>query len=128
MLETLQAADFDQVFAIYNDHPDDDPGVAGSAAGNFFAVPGLDLRTDDADGFAGEILFPTEGAVFAGQLNEGLQDARFGCPRDLNGDGDTLDQLPSGQYGLLPVIIQIEWRGPNGASTFTLRTLLGNYF
>jgi hypothetical protein len=127
IIETLQAEDFDDVFALYNSDDADDP-VFGAAPGNFFPVAGLDLRAGDVDGFVGEILFPTDGAALPGLLNEGLQDSRFGCPRDLNGDGDTLDQLPSGQYGLLPVVIRIEWDGTTGASSMQLRTLLGNYF
>jgi len=127
IIERLQAEDFDVVFALYNDDDADDP-VFGAAPGSSFPVAGLDPRTADADGFVGEILFPTDGSAFSGLLNEGLKDPRFGCPRDLNGDGDTLDQLGSGQYGLLPVIIRIEWQGTAGSSTLQLRTLLGNYF
>jgi hypothetical protein len=127
IIETLQAEDFDLVFALYNDDDADDP-VFGASPGHLFPVAGLRPRTDDADGFVGEILFPTDGAAFSGLLNEALQDSRFGCPRDLNGDGDTLDQLPSGQYGLLPVVIRIEWTGTTGVSSLQLRTLLGNYF
>ena len=127
IIERLQAEDFAQVFALYNADDTDDP-VFGAAPGDLFPVAGLTPRADDADGFVGQILFPTDGAAFPGLLNEGLEDFRFGCPRDLNGDGDTLDQLPSGQYGLLPVVIRIEWQGTSGSSSLQLRTLLGNYF
>lgn len=126
MVETLQATDFEDVFALYNDHDGDDP-VPGAAPGKDFAVAGLDPLRDDPDGFAGEILFPTEGAALPGYLNENLQDKRFGCPRDLNGDGDSLDELAAGEYGLVPVVVRIEWRGAAGPSRVELRILLANY-
>lgn len=126
MVETLQATDFDNVFALYNDDAADDP-VPGAAPGKDFAVAGLDPLPDDPDGFAGEILFPTEGAALPGRLNEKMVDKRFGCPRDLNGDGDSLDELAAGEYGLVPVVVRIEWMGAAGASRVELRILLANY-
>ena len=127
MIETLQAEDFDQVFALYNDFDGDDP-VFGAAPGNDFPVAGLDPLPDDPDGMAGEILFPTDGTLLQGFLNEKLVDARFGCPRDLNGDGDAQDEISAGNYGLLPVVVRIEWMGSSGPSTLELRTLLADYF
>lgn len=127
MIETMQAEDFDQVFALYNDYDADDP-VFGASPGESFPVFGLDPLPDDPDGMVGEILFPTAGAALKGLLNESVKDKRFGCPRDLNGDKDTLDQIPSGDYGLLPVVVRLEWMGSAGPSSLELRTLLANYF
>jgi len=127
MIETLAAEDFDLVFALYNDHDADDP-VFGASPGKDFPVAGLEPLPDDPDGFVGEILFPTAGAAVDGLLNERLKDKRFGCPRDLNGDGDDKDQLPSGDYGLLPVVVRLQWVGSAGPASIELRTLMADYF
>ena len=59
MLEILQGAeDFSQLFALYNEDPNDDPGGIGTAPGSGFTVNGLDPTDDDADGLVGEIRFP----------------------------------------------------------------------
>lgn len=127
MIETLAAEDFEQVFALYNNFDADDP-VFGAAPGGDFPVGGLEPLPDDADGMVGEILFPTAGAALLGLLNENVRDKRFGCPRDLNGDGDANDQIASGDYGLLPVIVRLEWVGSAGPASIELRTLLADYF
>ena len=58
ILETLQGEDFADVYARYNADPADDPGGAGTAPGQNFAVPGLNALAGDADGFVGQITFP----------------------------------------------------------------------
>ncbi len=125
-LETLAAADFDQVFRLYNDDPSDDPGGNGTAPGADFAVRGLDVQTSDADGFVGEILFPVA-AADAGVLREDLEAVRFGTPRDLNSD-DVVDALDhSGDYEILPVAVRIAWRGASGNNVLELKTLLAGF-
>jgi prepilin-type N-terminal cleavage/methylation domain-containing protein len=109
-LEVLRATPFDEIYARYNEDPADDPGGAGSAPGNRFAVPFLSARPDDADGMVGEIEFPTLGA----ELREDVDDRPLGLPRDLDLDGaiDGVDH--AGDYRVLPVRIQVEWRSRSG--------------
>ena len=125
MLETLQAAPFDQVFALYNDAPGDDPGGTGTAPGADIAGAGLSARPGDPDGMAGEILFPTLTGAPA-SLREDVIDPKLGTPRDLDGDGavDALDH--SGDYLILPVVVRFSWRGKAGDSRVEFKTLLGS--
>ena len=59
-LERLEGEDFFQVFALYNDDPDDDPEGVGTAPGRLFQVEGLHPLTTDPDGVVGEVLFPVD--------------------------------------------------------------------
>ena len=124
MIETLQATPFDEVFVTYNLTNLDDPGGLGTAPGVNFDVPGLDARDGDADGLVGEIIFPTTNGL---TVNESVVDRGLGCPRDLNGDGDTDDNLGNGLFSLLPVVVRLEWRGSSGQAKFELRTQLADY-
>ncbi len=123
MIETLEAADFQDVFALYNDDPADDPGGPGTAPGADFAVRGLDADRDDADDLAGEILFPVQG----GELCETLALPQFGLPADLNGDGDPDDANVTDDYRLLPVIVRVEWQNSSGTGRVEFRTLIGDF-
>ena len=124
MLETVQAAPFDEAFALYNDDPEDDPDGVGSAPGAGFAVDGLAPRAGDEDGLAGSVRFPTlDGAP--GVLREDLIMPAVGLPRDLNGDGQIDGADRSGDYELLPVIVRVEWVGSSGDSQLEFKTLIG---
>ena len=105
--ETIYATAPNEVFADFTAAPN-------------FAVPGLNVQTADADGFVGQIIFPTIG----GQLREDSTDASLGMPRDLNGDGaiDALDH--SGDYAILPLTLRMQWRGVFGDQTADLSLLL----
>lgn len=120
MLEEMRAETFSQVFRLYNANPADDPGLPGSAPGASFAVPGLDVRADDADGFVGRILFPTT----AGQLIENVVDDDFGLPRDLNGDGEQDGDDRTDDYIILPVRVRIEWTGLSGERFIEVESLM----
>lgn len=119
-IEALRDQPFDEVFTRFNDTAADDPA---GAQGSHFQVERLTLRTDDGDGFAGRVLFPTP-AGSPGVLRENLPDPRFGTPRDLNGDGnvDALDHALD--YRVLPVVVRVDWRGAGGNSFVELKTLL----
>jgi type II secretory pathway pseudopilin PulG len=82
MIETLRNAPFQQVFALYNADPADDPGGANTAPGPRFAVAGLTVAPGAPGGVAGEILFPSAGPG----LFENVDDPTLGMPRDLNAD------------------------------------------
>jgi hypothetical protein len=126
MLETLQAAEFDEVFRLYNQVAGDDPDGPGTAPGSGFAVPGLEPVDGDPDGLVGEILFPASDAV-PGMLREDLVSAPLGMPRDLDGDGNVDGFDHSTDYRILPVVVRLTWRGTNGVTRAQFRTLLGDY-
>ena len=127
MVETLQAADFTEVYALFNANGADDPDGAGTAPGNGFVVDGLQVLSGDADGLAGEIRFPTadKGGVLV--LREDLVSTVFGTPRDLSGDGVVDDEDHSGDYQLLPVWVRVQWTGKSGPGKYETRTQLANY-
>ncbi len=122
-IEALQAAEFDEAFALYNSDPQDDPDGASTAPGSDFDVRGLEATRDDADGLPGEILFPTQG----GELCETLNLPEFALPADLNGDGDLDDVDVSDDYLLLPVIVRVEWQGGGSDCLLEFRTLIGSF-
>ena len=126
IIEEMEANVFAEVFWRYNALATDDPGGTGTAQGFAFAVPGLRVRDDDADGMAGEIEFPIRPG-FPGNLREDLVNVPLGMPRDLNGD-DVIDSLNhAGNYRILPVLVRVRWRGVSGNCEVVLRTMLGDY-
>jgi hypothetical protein len=119
-LEQMQSETFSQVFARYNATPLDDPGAA---PGEHFDVPGLDPTDADADGRVGRILFPVDPGAPAA-LFEDRFEPDFGLPRDLDADGD-IDALDhAADYDLLPVRVQVQWRGRSGNRTVEVETVL----
>lgn len=125
MAQQLRAEDFGTIFANYNANANDDPGGVGTAPGPNFAVPGLDLQQGDADGFVGRIAFPAPPAgAPADSLREDSTDAAFGMPRNL-GEPAGIDALDHAtDYSLLPVRIQIDFRGASGPQTRRMDLLL----
>lgn len=122
-IEAMKSTAFEDVFATYNDDPNDDPGGVGMAPGAGFAVPGLEAAPGDPDGLVGQILLPVDAAV-PGVLREDLANPIFATPRDLSGDGvvDAADH--SGDYALLPVVVRLAWRTQKGVSRVELKTVL----
>src|ERR1700741_4305872 len=113
-LERMRSLPCGQLFATYNAAPGDDPGGAGTAAGQGFAVPGIEGRPGPAEGLAARIVFPTIGAA----LREDSNDASLGMPRDLDGAGAVDASDHASDYLLLPAHVRIEWRGAAGDSAF----------
>ncbi len=120
VIEKMQATPFASVYATYNANPADDPGGAGTAPGAAFAVPGMTHQDNDADGLVGDIVFPevTVGGVTT--LSESVVDARWGMPRDLDGDGVITARALPGAYMILPVRVRIYWRGVGGNRSIEL--------
>jgi hypothetical protein len=125
VVEELNAADFHDVFALFNTDPADDPGGAGTAPGAGWAVEGLDPLPDDADGLVGEIVFPTDGAGTA--IREDVPNPALGTPRDLNGDGLIDGNDHSADYRILPVIVRVRWLGRSGPGKLEFHTILGDF-
>lgn len=121
--EAQAATDYRDIFARYNDLPDDDPAGAGTAPGASAAVPGLEALAGDPDGQPLSIRFPVV-AASPGVLREDVADKSFGTPRDLSADGAWDAGDHSDDYRLLPVVVRVDWRGPKGAAHVELRTLL----
>lgn len=107
-LERMKAADFRQVFALYDADPSNDPGGPGTAPGATFEVEGLQPST--TGGVVGRIEFP----VSNGGLRETVVDEGLVMPRDLNGDGVVDSADHSGDYILLPVRLHLEWKSSTG--------------
>lgn len=129
VISDLQGADLGQVFGLYNSSQQASAlnGRAIEAGG--FEIEGLTPVAGDPDGLTGRILFPEseDGAGFV-QLREDHPDQRFGTPRDLNGDGVVGDGLDhSGDYRVLPVVIEVDWRGPAGPAHVEFKTVLSRY-
>ena len=121
LLEEMQSEAFSQLFARYNGTPLDDPG--GFAPGEHFDVPGLDPLGADADGRVGQVLFPVDPNLPAA-LFEDRFDPDFGLPRDLDADGDIDGLDHAADYDLLPVRIQVQWRGRSGNRSLEVETVL----
>ena len=123
-LEELRGVPFEEVFAVFNANPGDNPGGLVAERGPGFAVAGLDLVVGDPDGLAGRIEFPVVPVGGLQELREDVVDVGLSMPRDLDGDGaiDLLDHADD--YTLLPVRAIVEWRGVTGVRRIELETML----
>lgn len=123
ILADLQNTTFSQVYARYNaDQSDDVAGEVNVPAG--FAVAGIPVLEDDADGLAGEIVFPDTWVDGELQLREDWASQKFGQSWDLDLDGYIDEEDHKANYQVLPVLIRVEWRGKGGPSKIELRTTL----
>jgi prepilin-type N-terminal cleavage/methylation domain-containing protein len=133
ILEHLRSVSYSEIFRRYNKSTADDVGLTLPLVNHSlwhpsfnvwqFWVSGLDPDplggTPDSNGPSGTITFPGDGIT----LLESTTDADHGLPRDLNGDGDAVDNV-TGDYKLLPVTITVSWTGVMGSRTVTYRHLL----
>ncbi len=123
VLADIEATDFSEVFARYNAYEGDD--LAGDNLPGAFEVEGLRLLDGDADGLAGEIVFPDDVAWDGSlHLREDSQLARLGMPMDLNLDGDVDTEDHADDYQVLPVLVRVEWRGRGGPAKVEFQTVL----
>jgi hypothetical protein len=118
VMEEAHGVPFAELFARYNTTVADNPGGVVSPGRNF-AVFGLEPQAGDADGFVGEVTFPTTVVAGVEQLREDVVDVELGMPRDLNGitvaGDDLLDHALD--YRVLPMRVRVSWRGVNGERT-----------
>jgi hypothetical protein len=131
VFEVMRDQTFEDVFALYNADPLDDPGGVGTAPGNRFDIPELSPVPDSPDGLIGEIVFPVVdvGTPLAPdwQLREDLLDRSLGMPRDLSGDLVIDDLDHQDDYVVLPISVRIAWQGQGGRRETSLQTLLCRY-
>jgi Tfp pilus assembly protein PilV len=85
----------------------------GGAIGNDFDVPGLESPM--ALALPGSLQ-----VVLDETTTDAALGAQLGMPRDLNGDGDRLDNDVSQDATMLPVVIRVQWSGTTGVQDVTL--------
>lgn len=118
VMEEAHGVPFNEIFARYNTSAADNPAGVVSPGRNF-AVFGLEPQAGDADGFVGEVTFPTLVVGGVEQLREDVVDAELGMPRDLNGVFTPGDDLLNHalDYRVLPMRVRVAWRGVSGDRT-----------
>lgn len=120
-LERMQTTEFRRIYATYNETKVDDPDGVGTAVGGLFEVVGLRELVEQGTVTMGKTIFP---ALETGELREDLDRPDLGFPRDLNGDGRIDDQNHSGDYVILPVLVDIRWQGASGERSVRFYTVL----
>jgi hypothetical protein len=126
-IELMRNEEFDEMYARFNRDPLDDPEGPGTAPGQLFAVPGLNLLPGSPGGMGGRIELPVVDVSGMGgpfELREDFVDAEMGMPRDLSGDSVVDSADHSSDYVLLPVRVIVEWQGVTGRRRFQMFTLL----
>ena len=124
VVEALEAAHHHQVFALYNEDPDDDPDGTGTAPGARFVAEGLEALAADA-GKQGRIFFPVD-ANNPDELREDLIDSKLRVPLDLNLDGSVDGSDHAGDYRLLPVLVRVTWLDGRAERELEVATILGD--
>jgi len=123
MLEELQNVPTGDIFATFNSIPGDDPLGPATAPGSMFSIH-MKPAAVQVSGMTGRVVFPE--LLPSGELREDTVDASLGMPRDLNGDGVIDSSDHAKDYLLLPVRIEVEWRGLTGDRSYALHTVLLN--
>lgn len=124
VFERLSGAAFEEVFALYNSDPNDDPDGPGTGPGVNFDVEGLDPLPADPDGSVGRVWLPVVEVAGIPQLREDVQMPELGMPRDLSGDGVIDDLDHSGDYVILPVRVELDWQGNGGPAEVEFHSVL----
>jgi prepilin-type N-terminal cleavage/methylation domain-containing protein len=110
-IERLRAQPVEDLLALYDADPANDPGGPGTAPGPFFEVAGLAPLADG--GPVGRYEFP----LVDGELREDAVDDLLGLPRDLDGDGAVDGQDHRDDWLLLPFRVRIVWTPQGGAGS-----------
>ena len=129
IIESMRMYDTGYIYACYNSNSDDDPPGYHDEDHYLdnFPVPGLNLRPDDEDDYAGKIEFPevvNPDPPPEMVLSETVTDPELGMPRDLNGDGDADDVNVSTGYRLLPVTVRVQWEAYRPEMEIRLQTFI----
>ncbi len=114
-IEEMVNRPFDTVLAAFS-------STAGGNPGPDFDVPSL--ISSGAPAKVGKVRFPVNGA---GQLVEVGTGAFLGMPADLDLDGNGIageSTSVSATYQILPLEIQMNWKGVHGVRTLTYRHIL----
>ncbi|MBI3818693.1 MAG: hypothetical protein HY286_08390 [Planctomycetes bacterium] len=119
----IDSQSFSQILVMYDSDAANDPGGKATAPGPYFAVSGLQPQAGYAAGNVGEIQFPVSGT----QLREDINNTALGMPRDLNGDGKIDGFDHSADYKILPLLIRIRWKGPDGNYIIDVPTVLSGH-
>lgn len=114
-IEDLKAHDFQSTFRDYD-----------NSAEAHFHVQGLTPADGDNDRIVGRVIFPTAPDTVTGVrvLREDVHDDALGMPRDLDGDGAIDAHAKDDTYRILPVLVEIRWRGKLGDRVFRVASLL----
>lgn len=122
LIERMRALPPQDIFALFNDDPSDDPYGVATGPGPFFDVEGLDGLLDElgARQPVGRVLLPGQGAV----LDETFVQPQFGLPRDLDGNLAVESGDCSSRYILLPVVVRVEWLSRLGPRRFDVATMV----
>jgi len=123
MLEELQNVPTGDIFATFNSITVDDPLGAATAPGGLFSIH-MKPAAVQVSNMTGRVVFPELRP--SGELREDMVDPELGMPRDLNGDGVIDSEDHAKDYLLLPVRIEVEWRGLTGERSYELHTVLLN--
>ncbi|MFT5285372.1 MAG: type II secretory pathway pseudopilin PulG [Planctomycetota bacterium] len=124
VLENMRNEELQNIFALYNSDPADDPDGPGTAPGNRFEVSGFKALEESPDGLVGTINFPTFTNVDGiPELREDDVDEELGMPRDLNGDSIVDDLNHADDYILLPIKVEVDWQGKYGPRHIELFTM-----
>jgi len=116
VLETMRNEELEDIFALYNADPLDDPAGPGTAPGWRFDIEGFDPIEASPDQMVGTISFPTITPVGGvAQLREDTVDEDLGMPRDLSGDSIIDDKDHALDYVILPIKVEVDWLGRYGA-------------
>lgn len=122
-IEQIRAMPQEDVFALFNEIPADDPYGAGTGPGPNFNVPGLDpIMVSGAPLPIGQVLLPGRNGV----LNEAMSQPEFGLPRDLDGNLFVEAGDCAGSYIVLPIIVRVQWQSRLGPREFELATMLAD--
>jgi len=127
VFEEMMNAPFEDVWALYNADPNDDPGGPGTAPGERFDVPGLSSLEPAPGTLEGRVVLPA--LTFLGgqwELREDFVDEELGLPRDLNGDSIVDDVDHGDDYLILPVRVELEWMGRFGPRQMSVSVILAD--
>jgi len=127
LFEQILNEDHEDVYALFNADPADDPGGVGTAPGHRFAFEGLAPVATAPDGMVAEIIMPALSPIQGEwELREDFVDGDLGMPRDLNGDSIIDDLNHADDYLLLPVRLEIEWQGRYGTRRMSVSMMLAD--